>query len=505
MGRTRNAHLGPARELKGRVRLSTLLFPEYKGKRGPLPKQSEVFRLIRSGEIQGGGVIYQGGKGSGKTIVGAATDVWVHHHGPWRGCTSLIGRESYPALCMSTADEFWQIVDRLPPRMIASASKPSKNSYGYVDWKVGGTTLLCSLSNSDTWESANLGFAWVDEGHRQNPKTIGDLETRLRQTIGPRCMVVTTNPMGQGWMFKMANPRSKTRRRNWAWIEAASVENPTLPQDYIDRLISRYGLNTPAYKRWVLGSSTALEGSVFTEFDHSSESCIHVVPPIDLLSDDSLRWGRGLDYGLVNPTAVVYGARDQYGGLWLDQMHYAPEDPDQREEWSVPRHAERIMELDEIYGPEAVPADPSIFAKNHYNAATGSHFSTADEFFNHGVHLTPANNDRQAGLSMLLDLMAIDGEKVHPITLERGSPSLYIVDRPCMQPLISEFLGLLWAKPDGTAEMGRPDDVAKKNDHAYDATRYLAMDDPGSMPQKEPKRYRPDETVVGSRGRRRAY
>lgn len=479
------------------------VFPEHNGERKPFPKQLQVIEWIRSGATRGGGVVYQGGKGSAKTLCGAGTVVWVHHKYP--GTTSLIGRETYPSLCISTAKEFLDIVKRLPKGLVSKISEPSKNSYGFVDWHVGGRTYLCSLSNSDVWESANLGFAWVDEGHRQSKEIVGDLETRLRQPEGPRTMLVTTNPAGKGWLWKMANHDSPAYRERWRWIEASTVENPALPDDYHARLVSRYGLNTPAYRRWVKGESSALEGSVFTEFCPEVDDCIHVVPPFDIPQDWTI--GRGLDYGIVNPTAVVWGALDPEGGWWIDRVHYAPEEPTDAPNWTVERHADCIRDIDGLYkqGVDIQVADPSIFNKNHMHPTSGVYFSTADAFGDAGIGLWHGDNSRESGLRALRDLIALVPTRQHPVSLEMGAPSLYILDRPCNDPLIQELTNLQWARPEGTTEQGRPDDVQKKNDHAYDALRYLVMATPPGLQNFEPILRREEPQILGSKQRTRLY
>ncbi len=119
--------------------------------------------------------------------------------------------------------------------------------------------------------------------------------------------------------------------------------------------------------------------------------------------------------------------------------------------------------------------------------------------------LDTANNNRESGLQALLDLFAIDPDRCHPFSLQRGSPSIFILDRQENEPLLREMGGLLWAKADGTTEAGRPDDVQKKADHTYDALRYLVMESP---PQdKEIEAVIPERTfqTVGTRGRTRRY
>jgi hypothetical protein len=479
------------------------LFPLFNGGRGPFPKQELIFDWTRSGEITGAGAVYQGGKGSAKTVTGAAWIIWMHHVEKWHGMRSLIGRETYPALVTSTADEFFMMVEGLPDRLVKAASKPSKNTMGYVEWSVGGVTLLCSLKDSNTWESANLGAAWVDEGHRQNPRVIGDLETRLRQQKAPRCMLITQNPGGQGWLWRWANPASPKYRKGWKWIEASTLENPALPPDYHQRLISRYGMNTPAYRRWVKGESSALEGTVFTELVTEVEHLMHVVPAFEL-PNEGFVWGRGLDYGMVNPTAVVWGAKDPWGNWWIDRLHYAPATPDESREWTVEQHCVEILDIDGDREIELYPADPSIWIQKE-NPSTGLVFSTFDQFDENGVTLSQANNNRESGLQAMLDLFAIDPEKSHPYSGRPGSPSIFILDRQENEPLLREMSRLLWAKPEGTSETGRPDDVQKREDHTYDALRYLIMESPAQDKIRE--EIVPDRSfqVVGARGRTRRY
>jgi PBSX family phage terminase large subunit len=453
------------RNRSNEFRLSNL-FPEFNGMRCPLVKQEQVFLITRTGMAQGGGIVYCGGKGSGKTITGRSWIIWLHHLPKYKGLRTLIGRETYPSLLTSTGQEFFEAVESLPAGLVKGYSKPTKNAMGWVEWSVGGVTLLCSLSDSNTWESANLGAVWVDEAHRQNMKVVKDLETRIRQIEGPRVALYTTNPAGKNELWKKANKQSKTKAPNWHWIQAPTDENPALPDDYIRRLIATYGYNTPAYKRWVKGESSALEGSVFTEFDPMPEHKIHIVPAFDL--PEELLRGRGLDYGVANPTAVVWGAQTNAGEWFFYDLHY-------KAQMSVEEHALEIIQRDGDKKIQRVPADPSIFAKNRTDKMTGIPYSVADEFFANGIRLYPGNNERNAGLQKMLELIRMDEERCHYHTFEMGAPRFFIFDLPQMEPMIQEISNLLWAKE--TAK-GQPEETEKKNDHCYDATRYLIMDRP---------------------------
>ncbi|MCP3998048.1 MAG: hypothetical protein GY722_23755, partial [bacterium] len=177
------------------------LFPKKEGfEQGPLPEQRQVYEWITSGAARDGGIVYQGGKGSAKTLCGAGAIIMSHLI--WPKLRSVVGRETYASLCTSTWIDFRDMLERVPKYHIAAVSAPSKNSMGYVEWKNGGTTLFVSLSDNKTWESANIGLAWPDEGHLQNPEMVSKLQERIRQTNDkadpaqdfPRVMLITTNP-----------------------------------------------------------------------------------------------------------------------------------------------------------------------------------------------------------------------------------------------------------------------------------------------------------------------
>ncbi len=207
---TRGRYVKPKRGLDENPKMFDLsdIFPEVEGiPKGPFPKQRLVYETIRSGRCQGGGFVYQGGKGCAKTICGAAAVFMVHHRPEWRGLTSVIARESYPALMTGTWDEFKKMLDKIPARLLKSVREPSTNSMGFIEWEYGGTTMFLSLSDERTWASANVGFAWVDEGHLQDGNIVGKLTERIRQANSPRCALITTNPAGRNYSWDGADRR----------------------------------------------------------------------------------------------------------------------------------------------------------------------------------------------------------------------------------------------------------------------------------------------------------
>ena len=143
---------------------------------------------------------------------------------------------------------------------------------------------------------------------------------------------------------------------------------------------------------------------------------------------------------------------------------------------------------------EYVPADPEIFRKIHPVAGlSGVFFSTADEFLEVGCDVTVANNNRSLGLSMLLDGFALDERKIHPCTLQKGAPSIYIMHNEGNEYLIDSLEAVEWREEPKTGNADAPDDIKKKNDHGYDALRYLVADKAGGE-SKEPVHREPPKS-----------
>jgi hypothetical protein len=346
-------------------------------------------------------------------------------------------------------------------------------------------TMFLSLSNNETWESANLGLAWVDEGHQQVPLIVDKMTERLRQVEGPRCMLITKNPMGKDFCWRWAHPDSRDRRWKWHYIQSSTLDNPNLPPDYIESLERKFKPGTLLHDRWVLGKAVALEGSVFQEvFDPSRERMVHVVPDHPIPVD----WprGRGLDSGIDNPTVVVWGALDGEGNIWIYRTYT-------KSGKNASYHAEQINRMEAGEYIVWTPADPEIFREIHPEEASQSRFySTASKYKEAGCKITRADNRRDPGLDLIFELLTVDERKIHPCTLKYGSPRLFILDNDSNDALIECMETLKWIPESSTGSRGSPDDVAKVNDHWYDALRYLVMAMVGKTgTTKEPVRTQP--------------
>jgi hypothetical protein len=112
----------------------------------------------------------------------------------------------------------------------------------------------------------------------------------------------------------------------------------------------------------------------------------------------------------------------------------------------VSQHAAEVLRLRKLWHPEGarvqVFADPSTGATHGLLNAKWRPASVLTEYGEHGVHLSPGNNDRAAGYSRLLELLRVEPGRFPPAYARipagvGGSPRLFVF-QSCRN-LISQF------------------------------------------------------------------
>jgi hypothetical protein len=194
-----------------------------------------------------------------------------------------------------------------------------------------------------------------------------------------------------------------------------------------------------------------------------------------------------MDWGQTNPTAVLAWAIDYDGNVIVYDELYVDDEPMPHMPSDV---APMLIERRRWWHREGARvvnhADPSVF-----NSAPmtkwGRPPSVADEFASHGLHLTPAVNDRVAGYVRLAELFKVDDAHTFPDWHERrgetGAPRAFIFRR-CTH-LIEQIQG---APLETLGEPHPGEAVSRKWEgpygHAHAAARYGAMSWPG--PSEKP-------------------
>lgn len=225
--------------------------------------------------------------------------------------------------------------------------------------------------------------------------------------------------------------RSKTRKGkviNWARFTFKLADNPFLPKDYVQSLMSEYtGL---WFRRFILGHWVAAEGAVYQKWDPEK----HVVSKLPKMKRV---YSMAMDYGTTNPTAGIML------GLGVDGRLYAMAEFAPKRESS---DQEIIAQLDKWRTDKPVPdywlVDPSAKSLRVGLLNTRRY-----------MQVKSANNDVEDGIRTVASLL--DGGQL-------------LIHSSC-ENLLDEIPGYSW-DPKQT-DKGK-DQVIKENDHWCDALRY---------------------------------
>ena len=167
-----------------------------------------------------------------------------------------------------------------------------------------------------------------------------------------------------------------------------------------------------------------------------------------------------IDFGSRNPTAILFAAVDHRGRFHFFDEFYKP---------SNPSEIARVIKNHPFYRRiTKIVADPSIFNNNQHDP-DGSVRSIKDLIEDAGVYgIEPGINDRIAGLErmkMMLRFLALQDLDPY-MTISKNCKKLWW-----------ELINLTYKEntDNQRATANEPEDVVKKNDHAYDASRYNLM------------------------------
>ena len=203
----------------------------------------------------------------------------------------LIGicRKTFPSLRMTAMK---QIFDLLKDYGVYREEKHNKsfNTYEY------GTNLIqfFGLDETEKIKSAEFNYLWMEEGNEFTYDDYIALKLRLSGK---------TKEGEQNHAYLSLNP---VDAHNWIAMKAAKEtdvevikstyqDNPYLSQEYIRFLTDLINQDENSYRVYVLGEWGLLEGKIYTNYK--------VVPELPVMT--GAKWCYGLDFGLVNESAIV--------------------------------------------------------------------------------------------------------------------------------------------------------------------------------------------------------
>lgn len=438
-------------------------FPEdSSGNRGPLPKQLEFMRLALSTNGPKY-ILYAGGVGSGKTLIGCITVLaWaLMHPGDY-----LISRQFSPELADTTLRTFKDICpkellheERIADRIVKIKSQGGKLS----------TILFRQLEEPDKLRSLNLSGFYIDESSQVSEAAFLLLQSRLRGN-GLRKGILTTNPNGHDWQYTWFVKKDGLKEEvkdKFKCIQASSKENTHLPEDYVPMMMATW--SPERIQRDIEGSFDAFEGMVYHEFRRDK----HVVQPFVIPKE----WTRiiGIDHGYRNPSCWLWGAVDYDDNVYIYREFY-------EREWLIEEickgnpkvNKPGVIQLMKNESIMTAVIDPSTMAER--KGPGTSDYQTYYEHLPSKFPLALANNDVTAGIDRVKTFL-----KIQPTT---NQPKLFIFST-CTN-LIDELSRYRY--PELThGQQGRVNEKEKPqkvDDHAVDALRYLIMTRPEGPDEK---------------------
>lgn len=235
-----------------------------------------------------------------------------------------------------------------------------------------------------------------------------------------------------------------------AFIPAKAADNPHLDANYQKQLDA---ISDPERKRAMRdGDWEVLAGAMFGEWNRER----HVVPAFPVPKEWATRRA-GIDYGYAAPWAVVWGALDNDGRVWLYRELYAVKVAERDQ-------AKAILEAEQCAGDPFVyrVMDPAAWGQ------AGSALPPATQYLLAGCAVEKALNDRLSGASRFHTYLQEAPACAHHRAMGWSTcPMLHVFDT------LSNWLKTVPSLP---RDPKRPEDVLTTAvDHLYDATRYLLM------------------------------
>ena len=317
--------------------------------------------------------------------------------------------------------------------------------------------------------SAECQGLYIDERTTMMPKVLEKVSSRVRSSnpdlplIGVRS---ASNPGDIGHMdckSKFVDPAPKGHRRikvetkkgtrlDRYFIPAKIGDNPHLDDGYEDRLSMLPPDLERAYRE---GDWSIFEGMAFSEF----RTDIHVIDPEDFPLAPGYPLGVGIDYGISNPFAALWGMKLADGLIVVYREQYET-DLTPTEQAQLILDSEQPWERNRRQGNIQTWLDPSCWQRQPNSpkpiAGAPPDKSIASDYRKRGVHVLQAYNDRLGGKRLVHT-----GLRVQP----DGMPRLLIY---------STCTNLVRTLPNLPRDKNRPEDVdTSSDDHCYDSLKYL--------------------------------
>ena len=379
------------------------------------------------------------------------------------GIKCMIVRKTYPELQENHINPLVEMLHCYHPdkaERIANYNDAKKN----ITFPNGSRILFRYCSNdadAERFQGTEVDVLFIDEATHQSEERYKKLAACVRGVNAfPKRIMLTCNPgsEGHGWVKRLFVDRQYEPGENsedYLFIQAKVTDNHALMTSNPDYIRQLESLPEHLRRAWLDGDWDAFIGQYFPEFSREK----HVIDPFPI-PKEWRKW-RAFDYGL-DRLACLWCAMDSARTVYVYK---------ELGESNLPiSEASKAMldmteEKEDIY---ATFAPPDMWSRSQ---ETGR--DKAQIFYENGLTLTKASNDREAGWLAIKELLKTDAN---------GEPRLKI---------FSNCRELIKCLPALQIDQKRPTDCATEPHditHMPDALRYYAASWARPQEPEKPKK-----------------
>lgn len=396
-----------------------------------------------------------GAFGSGKTYALCAEAITLCLEQP--GIRGLITRKYVPDLRDTTEAVFFDLL----PNEIYERGKALRTGghYSSFEFPNGSVVLFRSIDDWQRLMGMNLGFIAWDEMNEFTEEEYDGILSRLRQVdpardglppITRRVSFGASNPHGHDWLW-----RRFVKEGRGAWFKSTSFDNPYLPIDYLDKLLS---YPEPWIRRYVMCQFDDFGGQIYEDWNIND----HMIKGELEYSKYPMAW-MALDPGTRDPTAGLWVVVDQPNHRLIAVAEY------QEAELAADSHARawRQIEAAKRLRVSYRIADPSIRVRDR---STNNSYEDTLRRLGFVFHLGPIKEkDRIPPLGNLIHRRQFVVTEECPMTFEAIQNYQWVDLTPAQR-----------AKGEDP-----PEKPLKKNTHLVEAAQYLATKYMPPTPQRK--------------------
>lgn len=377
----------------------------------------------------------------------------------------MIVRKTYPELQENHINPLVEMLHCYHPdkaERIANYNDAKKN----ITFPNGSRILFRYCSNdadAERFQGTEVDVLFIDEATHQSEERYKKLAACVRGVNAfPKRIMLTCNPgsEGHGWVKRLFVDRQYEPGENsedYLFIQAKVTDNHALMASNPDYIRQLESLPEHLRRAWLDGDWDAFIGQYFPEFNRG----VHVIEPFKI-PGEWRKW-RAFDYGL-DRLACLWCAMDSARNVYVYKELGASNMPISEASKAM---LDMTEEKEDIY---ATFAPPDMWSRSQ---ETGR--DKAQIFYENGLTLTKASNDREAGWLAIKELLKKDAN---------GEPRLKI---------FSNCRELIKCLPALQIDPKRPTDCATEPHditHMPDALRYYAASWARPVEPEPPKKRR---------------